>query len=211
MVRWATLTPVSGSGDPRGMADHRVPDVMPAAVFMGLRDVRGRGPADARSPARASAPRGQPLRVCGSDLHFLVEWGGRPGAIEGHEFSRHGRRGRRRRRPAGRSATGSSAGQSPQVRRVRVLPRAAGRRSASSGAGSAPTTDDWQGAFARYKTIPRGQTLRVPDHLSLEARRARRAAGGRAARHHAGRRRAARHRAGSSPAAARSASCRSPR
>ena len=25
--------------------------------------------------------------VCGSDLHFLVEWGGRKGVIEGHEFS----------------------------------------------------------------------------------------------------------------------------
>ena len=55
-----------------------------------------------------------------------------------------------------------------QVRQVRVLPRGPGRRCASGAAGSAPTTNDWQGAFAGYKVIGAAEALRVPDDLSLK-------------------------------------------
>ena len=60
--------------------------VMPAAVFMGARVAVEDRPTPAPGPRRAAA-RGQPLRDLRSDLHFLLEWGGRAGVIEGHEFS----------------------------------------------------------------------------------------------------------------------------
>ena len=87
--------------------------------------------------------------------------------IEGHEFSGTVA-------AVGAGVTGWEVGDRvvpgpvAQVRRVRVLPRGPGRRSAPSGAGSAPTTSDWQGAFAGYKVISAAEALRVPDHLSLK-------------------------------------------
>src|SRR3954463_16376748 len=67
-----------------------LPKTMPAAVFMGLREV-----AVEERPTPATGPGELLLEVshcgiCGSDLHFLLEWGtlgGRAGVIEGHEFS----------------------------------------------------------------------------------------------------------------------------
>src|SRR3979409_2794105 len=64
-----------------------LPKMMPAAVFMGLRDV-----AVEDRPTPQPGPGDLILEVshcgiCGSDLHFLLEWGGRAGVIEGHEYS----------------------------------------------------------------------------------------------------------------------------
>src|SRR5256885_17248010 len=80
------LTPVSGFGDPFVMAITDVPAVMPAAVFMGLRDVAVE---DRPTPEPGT---GELLLevsycgICGSDLHFLLEWGGPARVIERHAF-----------------------------------------------------------------------------------------------------------------------------
>ncbi len=88
---------------------------MPAAVFMGLRDV-----AVEDRPTPVPGPTSCSLEVshcgiCGSDLHFLIEWGGKAGAIEGHEFSGTVAGDRRGRDRAGRSATGPSAVRHPSA------------------------------------------------------------------------------------------------
>src|SRR3954451_25285570 len=64
-----------------------LPDTMPAAVFQGLRAVTVE-----EVPVPAPGPGEVVLEVthcgiCGSDLHFLLEWGVKKGAIEGHEYS----------------------------------------------------------------------------------------------------------------------------
>src|SRR3954466_8191847 len=101
-----------------------LPKTMPAAVFMGLRDV-----AVEERPTPTPGPGELLLEVshcgiCGSDLHFLVEWGGRTGVIEGHEFSGTVA-------AVGDGGTGWKGGErggpgpAAQVRRWRVLPRGA--------------------------------------------------------------------------------------
>src|SRR5256885_16230806 len=81
------LTPVSGFGDPFVMAITDVPAVMPAAVFMGLKDVAVEDRPTPRPGPNDLLIEGSHRGLCGSDLHFLVEWGGRSNMIEGHEFS----------------------------------------------------------------------------------------------------------------------------
>ena len=155
---------------------------------------RGRGPAPARDPGPSEVLlEVSHCGICGSDLHFLLEWGGRDGRDRGPRVQRHGRRGRRRRstgwhvgRPGRRRAVAASAARASTASRT-------GRRCASSAAGSAPTRATGRARSPGTRPLPAAELLRVPDGLSLEARRARRAAGGRAARHHAGRRCPARH------------------
>jgi 2-desacetyl-2-hydroxyethyl bacteriochlorophyllide A dehydrogenase len=141
-----------------------VPAVMPAAVFMGVRDVRVEdrpvpepGPTDVLVEISHCG-------ICGSDLHFLLEWGGRPGVIEGHEYS------------ATIVAVGSEVtdwhvgervvgGPSPRCGTCEYC--RAERPSLCIGRGGVGTDEgDWQGAFARYKTIPADQLLRIPDGLA---------------------------------------------
>ena len=65
----------------------QIPDVMPAAVFMGIRDVSVEDrPTPLPGPGELLLEVSH-CGVCGSDLHFLLEWGGHEGAIEGHEYS----------------------------------------------------------------------------------------------------------------------------
>jgi (R,R)-butanediol dehydrogenase/meso-butanediol dehydrogenase/diacetyl reductase len=148
------------------MADPAPSPTMPAAVFMGLRDV-----AVEQRPTPAAAP-GELLvevshcGICGSDLHFLLEWGGRSGVIEGHEFS------------GTVVAVGDGAdGWQPGDRVVGgPSPRCgtceycrARRPSLCEQRGRVGTGEsDWQGAFARYKTITAAEALRVPEGLSLK-------------------------------------------
>ena len=143
------MTCVSGSGDPSGMT--QVPETMPAAVFMGLRDV-----AVEDRPTPKPGPGELLLEVshcgiCGSDLHFLLEWGGRAGVIEGHEYS------------------GTVAALGPDVTGWAVGERAIGGPSPRCGrceyclahrtslcverGGVGGDDGTWQGAFARYKTV----------------------------------------------------------
>jgi threonine dehydrogenase-like Zn-dependent dehydrogenase len=144
----------------------RLPETMPAAVFMGLRDV-----AVEERPTPEPGPGELLLEVshcgiCGSDLHFLLEWGGRSGVIEGHEYS------------------GTVAGLGPGVAGWTVGERAIGGPSPRCGhceyclvhrtslcverGGVGGDDGTWQGAFARYKTVRAAEALRVPDGLSLK-------------------------------------------
>src|SRR4051812_875208 len=158
------LTLVSGFGDSVTMAITEVPSVMPAAVFMGLKDV-----AVEERPTPQPGPGELLLEVshcglCGSDLHFLVEWGGRTDVIEGHEFSGTVA-------ALGPDVTGWTVGD-------RVVPGQsvkcgeceycrAGRVSLCIARGRVGADDEensaasW-GAFARYKIINAANALRVP-------------------------------------------------
>jgi threonine dehydrogenase-like Zn-dependent dehydrogenase len=143
-----------------------VPDQMPVALFMGLKDV-----AVEERPTPRPGPGELLLEVshcgvCGSDLHFLVEWGGRSGVIEGHEFSGTVA-------ALGDGVTGWSVGdrvvpgQSPKCGECEYC--RAGRVSLCSGRGRVGADEgDSQGAFARYKVVNAAYALRVPDHLSLK-------------------------------------------
>lgn len=141
---------------------------MPVAVLYGIRDVRVE-----ERPTPALGPDDVLIEVshcgiCGSDIHFIVEWPGaaKPGSIEGHEFS------------GTIAAVGSAVvgwqvgdhvvgGPSPRCGRCRFC--AAGRPSLCEARGRVGADDgDWQGAFARYKKLPARQLLRVPDGLSLK-------------------------------------------
>jgi (R,R)-butanediol dehydrogenase/meso-butanediol dehydrogenase/diacetyl reductase len=143
-----------------------VSTTMPAAVFMGLRDVVVE---ERPTPAVAA---GQLLLevshcgICGSDLHFLLEWGGRSNVIEGHEYS-----GTVAAVGAGVDGwavgdraiggPGPKCGQCEYCRANRPqLCVDRGRVGADEGG--------WQGAFARYKTVSAAEALRVPDGLSLK-------------------------------------------
>ena len=104
--------------------------------------------------------------ICGSDLHFLLEWGGRAGVIEGHEYS------------------GTVAALGPDVAGWAVGERAIGGPSPRCGrceyclahrtslcverGGVGGDDGTWQGAFARYKTVRAAEALRVPEGLSLK-------------------------------------------
>jgi L-iditol 2-dehydrogenase len=143
-----------------------VSPVMPAAVFMGLRDVAVE---ERPTPTIGS---GELLLevshcgICGSDLHFLLEWGGRTGVIEGHEFSGTvvG---------VGSDVTGWSLGDraiggpSPKCG-VCEYCRANRPQLCSDRSRVGTGESDWQGAFARYKTVTAAEALRVPDNLSLK-------------------------------------------
>jgi threonine dehydrogenase-like Zn-dependent dehydrogenase len=143
-----------------------VPATMPAAVFKGLRDV-----AVEERPTPQPGPGELLLEVshcgiCGSDLHFLLEWGGRAGAIEGHEFS-----GTVVAVGAGVDgwARGDRAIGGPAPRCGRCEYCRAGRTSLCVERGRVGTGERaWQGAFARFKTVPAEEALRVPDGLPLK-------------------------------------------
>jgi threonine dehydrogenase-like Zn-dependent dehydrogenase len=144
----------------------QLPETMPAAVFMGLRDV-----AVEDRPTPEPGPGELLLEVshcgiCGSDLHFLLEWGGRSGVIEGHEYS------------------GTVAGLGPDVSGWAVGERVIGGPSPRCGhceyclahrtslcverGGVGGDDGTWQGAFARYKIVRAAEALRVPEGLSLK-------------------------------------------
>jgi (R,R)-butanediol dehydrogenase/meso-butanediol dehydrogenase/diacetyl reductase len=144
----------------------QLPDTMPAAVFMGLRDV-----AVEDRPTPAPGPGELLLEVshcgiCGSDLHFLLEWGGRSGVIEGHEFSGTVA-------AVGEGVTGWKIGDrvvggpSPRCGKCEYCaahrPSLCVERNSVGGDGST-----WQGAFAGFKSVRAAEALRVPDGLSLK-------------------------------------------
>jgi len=143
-----------------------IPSTMPAAVFMGLRDVSVED-----RPTPEPGPGELLLEVshcgiCGSDLHFLLEWGGRENVIEGHEFS-----GVIAAVGAGVEgwAVGDRAigGPSPKCGTCEYC--RAQRSSLCIDRGRVGTGENaWQGAFAGYKVITAAEALRVPDQLSLK-------------------------------------------
>ncbi|MGQ0823410.1 MAG: zinc-dependent alcohol dehydrogenase [Actinomycetota bacterium] len=148
------------------MGDTRVPEVMPAAVFMGLRVVVVEDRPTPTVGLRDLLLEVSYCGVCGSDLHFLLEWGGRAGAIEGHEYS------------------GTVAAVGDEVSGWKVGDRAVGGPSPRCGRceycrASRPSLcvergrvgvdeDGWQGAFAGYKLVSADAANRVPDGLDLK-------------------------------------------
>jgi (R,R)-butanediol dehydrogenase/meso-butanediol dehydrogenase/diacetyl reductase len=104
--------------------------------------------------------------ICGSDLHFLLEWGGRENVIEGHEFSGtvvavgDGVDG---------WAIGDRAVGGPSPRCGECEYCRANRTSLCVERGRVGTGESaWQGAFARYKVVTAAEALRVPDGLSMK-------------------------------------------
>jgi len=148
-----------------------LPATMPAAVFMGLRAVEVKDVPLPELGADEVLVEVSHCGICGSDLHFLVEWGGREGAIEGHEWS------------GTVAAVGSDVaewkvgdeivgGPSPKCGRCEYC--LADRTSlcverGRVGADDADGDDGgWQGAFAGYKKMRAAHMLRVPDGLALK-------------------------------------------
>jgi (R,R)-butanediol dehydrogenase/meso-butanediol dehydrogenase/diacetyl reductase len=158
------LTLVSGSERLSDMV--QIPDVMPAAVFMGLRDVSVEDRPTPQPRTGELLLEVSPCGVCGSDLHFLLEWGGRAGSIEGHEFSGTVV-------AVGDGVEGWSVGDraigGPSPRCGRCEYCLANRTSLCLERGRVGSDEgEWQGAFAGFKTVPAAQALHVPDGLSLK-------------------------------------------
>ncbi len=143
---------------------------MTAAVLYGIRDVRIEerdtpriGPDDVLIEVSHCG-------ICGSDIHFIVEWPGaaKPGAIEGHEFS--GRIVALGQNVAGwqigDEVVGGPSGGCGQCRYCQETRPSLCERRGKVGAND--DGGDWQGAFARYKSLPARQLLRVPDGLSMK-------------------------------------------
>src|SRR5690348_2736231 len=147
------------------MTDGVLPVTMPVAVFMGFRDV-----AVEERPTPAPGPGEVLLEVshcgiCGSDLHFLLEWGGKQGAIEGHEYSG-------RIAAIGAGVTGWAVGDAvvdgPSERCGRCEYCLANRPSLCVERNRVGADDTgWQGAFARYTKVRATDLLRVPDGLAM--------------------------------------------
>ena len=143
-----------------------VPPSMPAAVFMGLRDVTVEERPTPVPGAGEMLLEVSHCGICGSDLHFLLEWGGVEGVIEGHEYSGTVA-------AVGEGVDGWSVGDraiggpSPKCGRCEYC--LAQRPSLCTERGRPGVGEsDWQGAFARYKRVRAAEAVRVPDHLSLK-------------------------------------------
>ncbi len=102
--------------------------------------------------------------VCGSDLHFVLDGWGRPGAIEGHEYSG-------RVVAVGESVTRWSVGDEvvggPTPRCGACEYCRAGRPSLCETRAKFGEGNEFQGAFAQYKLVDEAELLRVPEGLSL--------------------------------------------
>jgi threonine dehydrogenase-like Zn-dependent dehydrogenase len=142
-----------------------LPETMPAAVLHGIRDVTVEEipvpvPDDHEVLLEVSH-----CGICGSDLHFVLEWGGREGRVEGHEYSATVA-------AVGAAVEGWSVGDrvvgGPTPRCGDCEYCHAGRPSLCVGRGRVGMGDSpWQGAFARYTKVHVDELLRVPDGLSM--------------------------------------------
>jgi 2-desacetyl-2-hydroxyethyl bacteriochlorophyllide A dehydrogenase len=145
-----------------------LPSEMPVAVFYGIRDVQIE-----QRQVPVVGPRDVLIEIshcgiCGSDIHFIVEWPGaaKPGSIEGHEFS------------GTVVAIGSEVTEwvigdqvvgGPGEKCGRCEYCVAGRPSLCSERGRVGSDEgSWQGAFAQYKLMSASQMLRVPEGLALK-------------------------------------------
>lgn len=144
-----------------------IPATMPAAVFMGLRAVEVEDrPVPAIGPDELLVEVSH-CGICGSDLHFLVEWGGRAGAIEGHEWSGTivARGDRVTAWSVGDRIVG---GPSPKCGRCEYCLALRPSLCSERGRVGADDDNDWQGAFAGFKKVKASQVLRIPDGLSMK-------------------------------------------
>ena len=138
---------------------------MPAAVMHGIRDVRiEQRPVPEPGPGEVLLEVSH-CGICGSDLHFFLEWGGRPGRIEGHEYSG-------RIAALGPGVDGWSVGEEvvggPAPRCGRCEFCRAGRPGLCIERNRVGMDEtEWQGAFARFTKVRVDELLRVPEGLSL--------------------------------------------
>ena len=150
------------------MTTTELPATMPAAVLKGLRHVEvEERPLPELDPDEVLLEVSH-CGICGSDLHFMVEWEGaaRPGAIEGHEYSGTIA-------ALGSAVTGWTIGEEvvggPTPRCGVCEYCLAGRPSLCVERGKVGAGEKaWQGAFAGYKAVNAAEMLRVPDGLSLK-------------------------------------------
>jgi (R,R)-butanediol dehydrogenase/meso-butanediol dehydrogenase/diacetyl reductase len=138
---------------------------MPAAVFQGLRAVTVEHVPVPAPGAGEVLVEVSHCGICGSDLHFLLEWGGKQGAIEGHEYSG-------RIAALGEGVTGWSVGEpvvaAPAQRCGRCEYCLADRPFLCVERDRVGTDDhEWQGAFTRYTKVAARDLLRIPDGLSM--------------------------------------------
>jgi len=143
-----------------------VPTTMRAAVYHGPRQltvderpVPEPGPADVLLRVRYCG-------ICGSDLHFVLDGWGRPGSIEGHEFTGEvvavGD-------DVSSWAVGDQVVGGPSPRCGACEFCRTGRPSLCTGREPVGETDHRSGAFAEYVCLPAKQLLRLPDDLSPRA------------------------------------------
>jgi 2-desacetyl-2-hydroxyethyl bacteriochlorophyllide A dehydrogenase len=141
-----------------------LPDTMVAAVY------RGPGGVSLEEvPVPEVGPQDVLIEVshcgiCGSDIHFFNDGWGRPGSIEGHEYS-------------GRVvAVGSEVGNwsvgdavvgGPTTRCGVCEYCQAGRPSLCAARDTPGMGGPWQGAFARYKVQPASEVLALPPEVTL--------------------------------------------
>ena len=154
------MTPASGFGT---LGPVRLPDSMPVAVYRGTNAISLETrpvpvPGSGEVVVEVSH-----CGVCGSDLHFVIEGWGRPGAIGGHEYSG-------RVAAVGPGVAGWAVGD-PVVGGAMVgcgtcVACRAGRPSLCR-ARSSPGVGDFQGAFAGFVSCPAAELVRVPEGLPL--------------------------------------------
>jgi len=104
--------------------------------------------------------------ICGSDIHFVLEGWGRPGAVEGHEYT-----GRVVAVGADvtRWAVGDAVVGGPSPRCGTCEYCRAGRPSLCTGRNTPGLSAHRDGAFAEFTLVHEDALLRIPDGLSLRA------------------------------------------
>jgi (R,R)-butanediol dehydrogenase/meso-butanediol dehydrogenase/diacetyl reductase len=141
-----------------------LPTKMRAAVYHGQHEL-----AVEDVPVPELGPRDVLLEVshcgiCGSDLHFVLEGWGRPGSVEGHEFSG-------RVVAAGADVTRWGVGDEvvggPTPRCGECELCRAGRPSLCAGRNTPGTSVHKDGAFAEYVRVHEDALLRVPEGLDI--------------------------------------------
>jgi 2-desacetyl-2-hydroxyethyl bacteriochlorophyllide A dehydrogenase len=104
--------------------------------------------------------------ICGSDIHFVLEGWGRPGSVEGHEFSG-------RVVAVGDAVTSWRVGDQviggPSPRCGTCEYCRAGRPSLCVGRNTPGMSAHRDGAFAEYILVDQAGLLRVPDGVSMRA------------------------------------------
>ncbi len=143
-----------------------LPDAMRVVVYQG----RGEVTVEER-PVPDVGPRDVLLEVshcgiCGSDIHFVLEGWGRPGAVEGHEYTGQvvavGS-------DVTRWAVGDAVVGGPSPRCGTCEYCLAGRPSLCTGRNTPGAGAHQDGAFAEYTLVHEDALLRIPDGLSLRA------------------------------------------
>ena len=155
----ATLPPVHDSHTDLPTSHHAVVYTEPGRLEVTERPVRALGAHDVLLQVSHCG-------VCGSDIHFVLEGWGKPGSVEGHEYS------------ATVVAVGDAVtawavgdevvgGPSPRCGTCEYC--LAGRPSLCVGRSAAGVDEYPDGAFAEYVVASEREILRIPDGVSLRA------------------------------------------